>query len=150
MQVGLDYIGVVCIFACHDGAGRLLLARRSDKARDEQGCWETGGGQVNFGERLDETIRREVLEEYGAEVLEIELLHAFSSLRTIDGQLTHWVGLIHMVRVDPAMVTIRELEKFTDLGWFDLDHLPSPLHSQIIPHALPSLRTYFARTLVPA
>jgi 8-oxo-dGTP pyrophosphatase MutT (NUDIX family) len=37
---------VSCVFVCHDGHGRVLLARRGAGARDEPGSWDTGAGAV--------------------------------------------------------------------------------------------------------
>ena len=34
-------------------------------------------------------------------------------------------------RVDPAAVAIGEPHKFDALGWFALDALPEPMHSQL-------------------
>src|SRR5690606_24260841 len=33
---------VSVVFVCHDGRGRVLLARRGAGARDEPGTWDTG------------------------------------------------------------------------------------------------------------
>lgn len=150
MTAGVDHIGVACIFACHDQAGRIVLAKRNETARDERGRWDLGGGSVRFGETLEQAVRREVREEYGVDPLEVTLIHAYSALRTNAGVPTHWVALLHAVAVDPSQVHLAEPDKFTELGWFDLDHLPSPLHSQIEPHSLPALRAYFSHSLIPA
>ena len=44
--------------------------------------------------------------------------------------LSHRVAVIFAVEVDPATVTIGGPHKFDQPGWFPLDNLPSPLHSQ--------------------
>lgn len=36
---GVDHIGIACVFFCHDGNGKILLHRRSQFCRDEQGRW---------------------------------------------------------------------------------------------------------------
>ncbi|MBI4032665.1 NUDIX domain-containing protein [Candidatus Berkelbacteria bacterium] len=148
MQPGVDHIGVTCIFACHDDAGRIVLAKRNNSARDEKGRWDLGGGRVHFGETLEQTVRREVREEYGTDPIEVTLLHAYSALRMNDGVPTHWVALLHAVRVNPAEVYLAEPHKFTELGWFSLEALPTPLHSQIEPNALPALQRYFSQVLI--
>lgn len=72
------------------------------------------------------------MEEYGAEALEIEFLGYRDVFRELDdGTPTHWLGLDFLVLVDPAQVEIKEPEMFDDAGWFTLDSLPSPLHSQV-------------------
>ena len=62
---GVDYIGVVCCFFCHDGNGKLLMHKRSKNCRDEIGVWDCGGGAMEFGEDFEQAARREIGEEYG-------------------------------------------------------------------------------------
>lgn len=128
---GLDFIGVNCVFYCHDGTGRILMHKRSQKCRDEQGRWDAGAGAMEFGETFEETIRREVMEEYGVEPLKIEYITTKNVLREHNGQKTHWIKNLHLVQVDPAKVRNGEPEKMEEIGWFTFDTLPTPLHSQI-------------------
>ncbi|MCL5435582.1 MAG: NUDIX domain-containing protein [Patescibacteria group bacterium] len=129
---GLDFTGVTVVFFCHDGNGNFLLAKRSQNARDEQGRWDTGGGGLEFGDSLEETLRREIGEEYGAEVLDFEFLGFREVHRTsVDDRPTHWIALDFKARVDPLKAKINEPHKFDRLGWFRLDNLPEPLHSQL-------------------
>lgn len=120
---------VSCVFVCHDGEGRVLLARRSTGARDEPGAWDCGAGAIEFGETFEEAVTREVTEEYSAVPLSIDLRGVRNVLR--DDPLSHWVAVIFSVRVDPAAVRLGEPHKFDALGWFTASDLPSPLHSQL-------------------
>jgi len=122
------------------------LVKRSRHCRDEQGRWDVGGGKQEFGESWEEAVRREVAEEYGATPRSIEHIHTFNALRVNEGRPTHWVGLLFVVEVDPASVCNNEPDKIDDIGWFTLDALPTPLHSQLEPHALRPLRRYFSRS----
>lgn len=121
---------VSCVFVCHDGAGRILLARRGPGARDEAGAWDCGAGALEFGESFEAAVAREVREEYVAEPQEIRTLGIRNVLRghPVD---SHWVAVVFAVRVDPAVVAIGEPHKFDALDWFAPDALPSPLHSQL-------------------
>ena len=118
---------VSVVFVCHDGNGRILLARRSPGARDEPGSWDCGAGALEFAETFEQAVTREVTEEYATEPAEIELRGVRNVLR---GD-SHWVAVVFRVRVDPAAVSIGEPHKFDALGWFGPDHLPAPLHSQL-------------------
>jgi 8-oxo-dGTP diphosphatase len=118
---------VSCVFVCHDGAGRVLLARRGTGARDEPGAWDTGAGALEHGESFADAVRREVREEYSAEAQQIETIGVRNVLR--GG--SHWVAIVSAVRVDPAAVSIGEPHKFDELGWFALDALPEPMHTQL-------------------
>lgn len=130
MQKGEDYTGIAVVYAVHDGKGNYLLNKRSANCRDEHGTWDPGGGGVDFGDTVDDTLRKELKEEYLAEPLEIEFLGFRDVHRTHDGRPTHWVALDFKVLVDPAGVGNGEPHKFDEIGWFRLDALPSPLHSQ--------------------
>ncbi|WP_411144135.1 NUDIX hydrolase [Streptomyces sp. x-80] len=117
------------MFVCHDGAGRVLLARRSAGARDEPGTWDCGAGALEFGETFEAAVAREVGEEYGARPLGIERIGVRNVLRGAP-VVSHWVAVIFAVRVAPDEVTIGEPHKFDALRWFAPDALPAPLHSQ--------------------
>lgn len=121
--------GVSCVFVCHDGGGRVLLARRSAGARDEPGTWDCGAGALEFGETFEAAVAREVGEEYGVRPLDIERIGVRNVLRG-DPVDSHWVAVVFAVRVEPGEVRIGEPHKFDALGWFGSDELPGPLHSQ--------------------
>lgn len=105
---------VSCVFVCHDGEGRILLARRSSGARDEAGAWDCGAGAIEFGETFEEAVGREVREEYGVDLLEMETIGARNILR--NDRQSHWIAVIFAVRVDPDLVQIGEPHKFDELG----------------------------------
>lgn len=130
MQRGIDFVGVSICFLIHDGKGKICLQKRSKNTRDEQGRWDVGGGALEFGESIDEAVKREVREELGARILEIKFLSAGDAHREQNDKQTHWVWLLHAVEVDPDTVKIGELDKIDEIGWFGLSDLPTPLHSQ--------------------
>lgn len=107
------------------------MHKRSQYCRDEQGTWDCGAGSMEFGETFEETIAREVMEEYGATPLSIQYITTRNVLRQHGGRKTHWIKNLHWVLVDPTEVKNGESEKIDEIGWFSLDQLPTPLHSQI-------------------
>lgn len=128
---GVSFTGITTVFFCHDGNGKLLLAKRSKNARDEHGTWEPGGGGLKHGQSVEENMKRELKEEYGVEPIRTEYLGYFDAFReTPDGQPTHWVAMCFAVHVDPAQIQIGEPDMIEAHAWFDLDDLPQPLHSQ--------------------
>lgn len=127
---GIDHIGVSVSFIIHDGNGNIMLHKRGQQARDEQGRWDVGGGALEFGESIDEAIRRELKEEFCVDAIEIDFLTAFDAHRKHNGVPTHWIALLHAVKVDPSQVQNGEPHKIDEIGWFTSENLPSPLHSQ--------------------
>ena len=131
MKKGVDYPGVTVSYFCHDGKGNVLMTLRGANCRDEQGTWDIGGGGVDLGESVEETLRKEVKEEYCADIIESEFLGYRDVFREQDGVRTHWILLGFKVRVDPAQVKNGEPHKFDDVRWFKMGEFPEPLHSQL-------------------
>ncbi|MEO5691105.1 MAG: NUDIX domain-containing protein [Candidatus Saccharimonadales bacterium] len=130
LQRGIDHIGISVSFVIHDGEGNIMLHKRGAKARDEQGCWDIGGGAIEFSESINEAIVREIKEEFCVDPIEIKFLTAYDAHRTLNDVPTHWVALVHTVQVDRSKVKNGEPHKIDEIGWFTSSDLPSPLHSQ--------------------
>ncbi|MFA6077226.1 MAG: NUDIX domain-containing protein [Candidatus Paceibacterota bacterium] len=131
MQKGVDYIGISVVYFCHDGNGKVLLAKRSKNARDEQGNWDIGGGGVEFGDTVVNTLKKEIKEEYCADVLDYEFLGYRDVHREHNGKKTHWITLDFKVLIDKEKVKNGEPHKFDAVEWFTLENLPTPIHSQL-------------------
>ena len=130
MKKGEDYTGVTIVYLCHDGAGNYLFNKRGANCRDEQGKWDYGGGGLDFGDSVEETLKREIFEEYATDVLDQEFLGYRDVHRESDGKKTHWVALDFKVLIDRVKAKNGEPHKFDEIGWFRMDSLPAPLHSQ--------------------
>ncbi len=130
---GVDYIGITCVFYCHDGKGNLLMHKRSKNCQDEVGNWDPGGGSLEHGEAFEEGVRREVKEEYCADILDLKFLGAHNVIRTNKNEKTHWVALLFTALVNPEQVKIGEPDYMDEYGWFTEENLPSPLHTKFIP-----------------
>ncbi|MFA7315383.1 MAG: NUDIX domain-containing protein [Candidatus Paceibacterota bacterium] len=129
MKKGIDYPGITVSYMCHDGNGNFLLNKRSSNCRDEHGCWDFGGGGLDFGDTVEGTLKKEIKEEYCVDPISYEFLGYFDLFREINGVNTHWLDLEFLVHVDREKVKNGEPHKFEELGWFTLDNLPSPAHS---------------------
>lgn len=130
MKKGLDYTGITIVYLCHDGEGNVLLNKRGVNCRDENGRWDCGGGGLEFGDTVDNTLKKEILEEYCADVIDYEFLGYRDVHRENDGIKSHWLALDFKVKIDKGMVANGEPHKFDAVEWFTFDSLPSPLHSQ--------------------
>ena len=130
MKRGEDYTGVAVVYFCHDGKGNFLLNKRGVNCRDEHGTWDPGGGGIEFGDTVENSLRKEIKEEYCTDVIKYEFLGFRDLLRENNGKKTHWIALDFKVFVDRNKVGNGEPHKFDSVEWFTLDKLPSPLHSQ--------------------
>lgn len=136
-QVGIDYTGICATFFCHDGMGNVLLALRGQAARDEIGTWDQGAGAVEFGHTVEDTVRKEVLEEYGTNVYAMEFLGYRNVFRNYCGKPSHWLAMDFLVRVERGREKNTETDEtgapvLDKIEWFRMSELPplSKMHSQ--------------------
>lgn len=133
-KAGVTFPGISTVFFCHDGQGNLFFSQRSQRTRDERGTWEPGGGRLELGLTAEENVRKELAEEYGGTAQRIDFIGYLDVRRTNhEGQATHWLALCFAVLVEHDQLKISEPEYIQDAGWFTLNALPSPLHSQMEP-----------------
>jgi hypothetical protein len=62
MKKGEDYTGVAVVYFCHDGNNKYLLAKRGINCRDEHGTRDCGGGELEFNDSVENTLRKEIFE----------------------------------------------------------------------------------------
>lgn len=94
--------------------GKLLLL---DHVLRPKYGWGTPGGFVDAGEQPDEAIRREIREEAGLELTDVELCW----IRTINDH----VEIIYRARANgEALTDSAEIHRG---GWFALDDLPQEM-----------------------
>lgn len=126
MKKGIDYIGVSAGAMIFNAKGELFLSKRSQNCKNERGHWETPGGGVEFGETLEQAVRREMREEYDAEIEIIEQFPAADHLIPAEGQ--HWVATTFLARFkSDQQPKIMEPDKCDEIGWFNPTALPQPL-----------------------
>jgi ADP-ribose pyrophosphatase YjhB (NUDIX family) len=102
--------------------GRVLLVKR--KRPPEAGCWNLPGGKVDFGERVEDAIVREIAEEVG---VKIALLRPLALVQMIGLDDQHWVAPIHLAKIVAGEPENREPGKHEAIVWAPLDAPPSPL-----------------------
>lgn len=121
MQKGIDYIGVGTGAMIFNQEGKVFLAQRGPKARNEQGKWDFPGGSVEFGERVEDAIVREIFEEHSIEIEVIELLEVCNHIILEENQ--HWVSPSFIARHKSGEAKIMEPEKCTDIRWLGLSEI---------------------------
>jgi 8-oxo-dGTP diphosphatase len=143
---GVDYIGVGVGAIIVNDEGKLLLAKRGPKARNERGLWEFPGGAVEFGDTLRDSLIREIKEEYGVTIAVGDLLTVTDHILPEENQ--HWVSPSYICRVVEGEPTILEPEKCSMIGWFALDEIPNDL-TKVTAHDLVLYREYVERSSNP-
>ncbi len=119
MKKGVDYIGVAVGAVIVNREGKILMGLRGRAVRNEAGKWECPGGGVDFGEKLEDTVVREALEEFGITVKVVELLGVCDHF--IPGEHQHWVSPVYLCTLESGEPKILEPTKCVQFGWFTLD-----------------------------
>jgi len=110
---------------------KILMQQRKDNK-----CWGYHGGHVELGEIVEETAKRELLEETGLTALSLELFGVFSGpeLHHIypDGNEVYIIDVVYLC--DNFTGTLKKQEsEVLALKWFDIDKIPANLSPPIKP-----------------
>lgn len=100
---------------------KVLLGKRK-KCYGED-TWSFPGGHLEFGESLIEAAKREVKEETGLDVDELE----FISLNNDIMYGRHAVTIGFKANKFFGEVKSSEPDKFNEINWVNINELPSPL-----------------------
>jgi len=142
MKKGIDYIGVGAGAIIFNKEGKIFLAKRGAEARNETHRWEFPGGGVEFGETLENALVREIREEFGFVVDVVQLLDVVNHILPEEKQ--HWVSPTYLCRYKNGKPSIKEPLKCEEIGWFNIDAIPSKDLSRASQKSLQSLRKYLS------
>ncbi len=121
MKKGIDFIGVGTGAIIFNDEGKVLLAQRGPKARNENGKWEFPGGSVEFGETCEEAIVREIKEELEIDIKVIELVEVVNHILLEEKQ--HWVSPSFVARHVRGEPKIKEPEKCVGYKWVKISDI---------------------------
>lgn len=105
--------------------GKLLLGLR--QGSHGEGEWSFPGGHLDFGETIEETVRREVKEETGLEVGKIELISVADEMRYIKSDGKHYVNIGFKAEYIGGEPRVMESDKCKKWRWFSPNNLPERL-----------------------
>lgn len=136
MKAGRDHIGLGVGAVIHDGRGQILLLKRSgslDPSRSTVGMWSNPGGEVDFGETVEEAAVREAREELGIQIA-IERVIGHSD-QILPRSRLHWHLVTFLAHITAGEPAICEPGKFDDLRWFPVGELPDNcgFHHVVVP-----------------
>jgi len=126
MKPGKDFIGLTVGAIILNEKGEILLIKRKsntdkNKTYVGKGSWSTVGGKVDFGESVEEALKREVKEEIGVEV-QIEKFIGYTE-QILENGNTHWFLLHFLCRIGED-AKIMEPEKIEKVEWFPVNNIP--------------------------
>lgn len=109
-----EKIRPIAICVCRDG-DRILVAEYYDKEKD-QIFYRPLGGTIEFGERGEETARRELGEEIGAELGEVRYLGMLENIYTYEGVRGHEIALVYDGRLSDPGFYLKDSIQGDELG----------------------------------
>ncbi len=89
------------------------------------------GGHVEFNETMREALRRELYEEMGAILKDVQFIGGIENLFSQDGQSHHEISFIFIADIDIKKVISRE--SHVSFYWFPMDKF---IEANIVPPAL--------------
>lgn len=105
-----------------DGKGNLLMTLRT--STHEPGTWCPPGGHLEMGENFLDCCKKEVKEEVGLDIEEIETLGVVNNIFSLT---KHYVNVDFLAKGVSGKPIINEPAKIGEIGWYPLDKLPQPL-----------------------
>lgn len=115
MKRGIDFIGVGVGAIIFNEEGKILVAQRGPKAKNEKGKWHFPGGSVEFGETCEAAVVREIKEEFAIDIKVLELLHVVNHILPDEHQ--HWVSPQFISKHVSGIPKIQEPDKCLQFKW---------------------------------
>lgn len=103
--------------------GKLLMGKRV--GAHGRGTWSVPGGYLEFGESWEACAAREVMEECGVHIANIQFLAAVNNVFQVEAH--HSVTIFMTADWKSGQARTIEHDKFIDVAWFSPDALPNPL-----------------------
>ncbi len=127
-------------FIVHEN--KILLVKKSEQDPSHPNEWEVPGGRIEFGENLEDHIKREVKEEVG---LDIILGVPFSMWTWIMHRGEDDIQVIAVGRICQPVNTITdstnrvEDDFLSDIAWVDIDQV---FEYKLIPDLVPTMQKF--------
>ena len=141
----IGYIRPLAICVFRDG-NRILVSEGFDPVK-QQTFYRPLGGGIEFGERGEDTLRREMREELDAEISDVKYLGAIENIFTFAGNRGHEIVMVYDASfVDAALYARAELDGFENGApnprfkavWKSLDEF-DPVRAPVYPDGLVEL-----------
>ena len=108
MTANRPCIRPIAIAVFRDG-DRILAFEGHDPTKRETFYRPLGGG-IEFGERAQDCLAREIREELGAEIADVTYVGTLQNIFTCDGQVGHEIVLVYETRfVDARLYQVESL-----------------------------------------
>jgi len=113
ITIGMDCIGLGVGAVIMNDLGEVLLMKRSknlSKDRTTAGLWSIPGGEVEFGEKVSDAIKREVREELDVEIVVKKIIGNWDQI--LPKSKVHWHSVSFLCKIKNGVPKIMEPDKF--------------------------------------
>ena len=137
-----ERIRPIAICVCRDGE-RILVAEYNENGRL---YYRPLGGAIEFGERGEEAVRREIREEVASDLTDVRYLGLLENIYSLEGQRAHQIVLVYDGRLSDVSLYEKEVIQGDELGdpfkavWKRLDEF-GPGKPPVYPDGLLTLLT---------
>ncbi|HWY80178.1 MAG TPA: NUDIX hydrolase [Candidatus Sulfotelmatobacter sp.] len=107
-----------CIFLHKNG--KVLIGKRADTKLHFPGKWELPGGHIEFGETVEEGLKRELQEEFQIDIVIEKLYYEFTWI----GNNEHIIEVLytgHMI--NPSQKIVMNRKELADFRWIDKEEV---------------------------
>lgn len=122
MKAGKDYIGAGGGVLILNKKEECLLMKRGKNSKNEAGWWCKPGGAIDWGEKAEDAMKREIREELGIEIDIWGYLPHTDHVIKKDNQ--HWLAVNYVASIKKGEPKNMEPDKHDEIRWFSLDELP--------------------------
>ncbi len=122
-------IGAGCGVIILNEQGQVLLGLKNedrdlaDSELHEEGVWCMPGGAIEYGETFEEAGAREVKEEAGIDISDVEVF----CVQTDKNEHAHFVSVGMIAHSYIGTPKVMEPDVIVEWKWFDIDKLPSKI-----------------------
>jgi 8-oxo-dGTP pyrophosphatase MutT (NUDIX family) len=105
-----------------DGVTKIFLPKRADTKKFLPSVYEIPGGHIDFGEDIVTGLKREIKEEFGADISVGDPFASFTYANEVKG--SHSVEVIYFASFISPIEDIKlHPDDHSEYGWFDEDEL---------------------------
>ncbi len=120
MSDNLQIVSVIAVI--RNKEGKYLLVQRSENDDIFPLKWQNLGGKIELGERVEEALKREIQEEIGVTIDNVNPVFLQSYSWKKDENSDVRLGLIFLIEIN-GNVTIKISDELNDYKWFSLEQL---------------------------
>ena len=97
--------------------GEILLGKRSEQEKNFQGKWNLVSGMMEWGETVEEALKREAMEEIGVEVEVVKFTGRYYDAKDRHPTKT-CIALPHLCKIVSGEPRVVDPEEIVEVKWF--------------------------------